>query len=180
MYHAYFTADEAGEEIPINELAKRAGFNNGGEIQGHLKRIGLRPLCWEKHPLTQEQEQMVNRASYTDFSAEDICYFGEIRTSFTSVAQKLGGRKRQDPIFTSLKKAGLTYRLASQIYYALDNNYSQRKICEILPTLTGERIERALDMRSEVEPRIIMNLRKMTGDKSINKSYLLPVLGGHN
>lgn len=179
LYEIYFRANQLGEEISMQELAKRSGFNDAGEIQVYLKRVGLKPLLWEKHLLTRDQEDIVNRARHTDFAAEDVCYFGEIKTSDATVVKKLG-RVKQHPVFTRLKKAGLTYRLASQVYYGLDAGHSVEDLLKIIPTLSKSKIELLEQRREEVAPNIITNLRKLIGDKNLDKPYLLPVLGGYN
>lgn len=184
----YQTAKENGERISLEEFGEEHGlsFTYVGKI---LKTVGEKPLI-KPHQKIRElvpeyKRQALERAAEIPMSGENLAYFlglsrGVVSRHYTNFsARKRSKIEEYVARFGSGKNLSyLTYRLASQIYEAVDEEeeeeggcgFSREDTLEVLGC--SERVyDYAVEHRDEIEPVIVNALKVLYPDKKIDKPF---------
>ncbi len=181
----YYETRERGEKISIMKLGGKHGLwcDKAYRI---LKTIGEKPLVKPpkktRETIPEYKRQALERAAEMPISNSDIGYFLGLSEEVVSRHYRFSenrDRRANADFHKPLKRFGkayLAYRLASQIYEAIDSRkqegcgFSKQETLEVLSC--DERVfNYALEHRSEIEPVIIKVLKTAYPDEVVNKPY---------
>ncbi|MCA9459530.1 MAG: hypothetical protein KC550_03205 [Nanoarchaeota archaeon] len=154
----------------------RINFTQINEILDGVNLPKIRSRRNYKGKRTLEQmvylENVVNK---TDFSVSDICYFlwGEDRQNVLGKIKRVRGSNDVNFLIEGMK--GSSYSNLSLVYEANDAGLDEletRKLFSRLDYIHYDDISQVLEMRSELEPKIIAELRKVFPNEKITKAYI--------
>lgn len=172
IFSRYENAMKRGEKLSLKELGE--GLDIWYTVVGRiLKEVGVEPMYGNSTKTIKpgEKNEAVKRAINIDFSALDIAYFLGLPKGVPGNRYHDSGMKREvkRPIaaFGERGKIGssefLNYRLASEIYEAVDCGFNGKDIVELVGK--SERlVDYTLSHRKEIEPQIVKGLRVLYND----------------
>ncbi len=185
LFKAYDEARSKGERLSIYQLAEISGlfFVRAGEI---LRKVGLKSMYHPYIPkkkknvrniLGEERRESIKRAFYTDMTIKDLSYFLGLPFWTIKYHFQLLGKRGDKTIwifqagFACSSEDRLDYRRASKIYEAIYAGFSSEEICEYAEVSDRAR-QYAIENRKGIEEKIVMTLREIFKDESIDKPYL--------
>ena len=184
IYTRYFKTKDKNEKSSLAQLKK--GFDICDSEVGKLFSIvNLPPLHGkkERHITPQWKKQAIQTAFNTSFPYADIAYFLNLPTHVVQQNMTLMGSRPKTKVFIiqlgrepkTGPKPRLTYRVASQIYEAIDAGFTQAEIPNELTTenrlVNAKIVKYAINHKSEISPPIIQTLKLLYPDKKITKPY---------
>lgn len=181
----YFNAEEKGETPTSFQL--REGTNLSiTEINRILREMNLESPTEKREmpPVSQWEEQAIERAFYSNLGATDISNLLDVSIHVVSHRliriKKLTGQKRPEikKFIVQLPKTDehptmpiLTYTLASQIYEQKDVGISREKIKKDLG-VEKRIVDYALEHEHEIAPKIIAPIQMIFPDEKVDVPYV--------
>ena len=121
-----------------------------------------------------EKDSAVTRGIKTCFSNTDIAYFLGLPEYISTMRFTAKGISRESSGFNVRLGRGkkvLTYRLASQIYEAVDAKFKYSEILELF-NIHEEILDYSLTNMDEIKDEIINGLKILCNDKNVSKPYV--------
>lgn len=178
IFKLYENAKKNRKKLTLEEIGEKVGLwqTSVGNI---LSRVGVEPMYGKIIGQIKRREKMkaTLRGKNTEFSNIDIAYFLRLPEHVPGLrfnARNIHrGTKRQ-----TIKQFGeydktthLTYRLASQIYEAVDCGFKRKETAELVETYNGV-IRYAIQNRDEIEPKIVRGLKRLYNDRKVKTPYV--------
>ena len=183
IFEKYEDAQKNGQKLSLRELAEGSSYHfvQVGKI---LNAVGVSPMIRgddvkQRVVTPKYKKEAIKRSVNVEMSSTDIAYFLGVQSyAVGNNILNWGLREKKQISFKSIKEFGsrenhkaLTYRLASEIYDALDRcKFNSQETAEVLDT-SPKIIEYALKHRNEIEPVILNSLKILYNDANINEPY---------
>ena len=188
FFRKYEKAKNSGKKVSLGNLVKGTGipYLMGASIV--LKAVGLKTLCQptyrERESTPKEKKEALRRIVKigSDLSSVDIAYFLRIPGRVASQNLKRYGREprrglrnmyfdvRGNRKKTNSGRKDLTYRLASQVYEAVDLGYGIEESAFLLDT-SDRVVQTALAHRGEFSNKISKTLKILYPGRTSRKPY---------
>lgn len=182
FFHRYYCALEQDRSVSMLKLTDGLDMSHISASR-ILKKMGLRSLCQnitkKRVLLTKEQKEAIKRGIDLDMSSVDMGYFlcipgYTVSQTFSRLGKKAVGHR------SGIKPLGaggriVTYRLASQVYEAHDEEFTMGETCEFLG-INANMYNYILDHREDLEEKIVGALRVLYADETIDQPYWTPDL----
>ncbi len=169
VLHRYEQAKQQGERLTLEELAENLpiSFVTVGEM---FRELHIPPMYSPKQQILKETRDAIKRGTLTSLSYKDIGYF--LKVSDQAVALRLKGKRKKTErvIDHCFNYKQVTYRLASQIYEALDAKFTRQETAQLLnvPEAMVTYVKRN---KTTLTPRIIHDLQVLYPQQRITKPY---------
>ncbi len=170
----YFSARESGKKLSLAELGRGTTLEKGSYLGKILASFGLEPFYGtrDRNPIPLWKKEAIHRSNNTILSPKDIGYFLNVPSKLViSRFSKLNNSWSRSNRYIYGEK-GLTFRLASQVYEAIDVGFSPSETLELIESASSKTINCALDQRESIEPQIISALRVIYNDEDISQPYI--------
>ena len=174
LFQRYEKACQEEEKLSLKELGQDLGISFA-EVGIVLKTVGVEPMygARERETIPPEKKEAIYRAAAIDMSIPDLAYFLDLPDYV--VGQNLrrirAERKRKAVIKSYGSGTKLSYRLASQIYQAVDLEFKPQETRQLLDT-SSKVIEYVLSNRRPIETEIKKALSLLYPALKIKKPYL--------
>lgn len=180
IFDRYHEAEQKGIKLSLEEIAEKLDIyaSSCGLI---LKKSGLEPMYGTRKrssPISEEKIEAIKRAYATGLTFVDIGYFLNL-PHYTCQQRTKKSREQKKLIKIWSKRieecaphteASLSYRLASQIYESIDLGFNQEQTSFLLDAKDFV-VEYALEHRTEIEPKLIDQLKILYNNPNHNKPY---------
>ncbi|MBU1104048.1 MAG: hypothetical protein KJ600_05830 [Nanoarchaeota archaeon] len=147
LFKVYHGAKESGGDVPIEELGERSGFHKMS-VSKVLRRTRLKTLCSPIKRVSRKEverrKENVQQCYGLGLSAADIAHFSGLAERSITTTYKIKGRNCE-----RLPCRGLTYRVASDIYEAMDHGGFSIDDALELTGASGIAVQTALARRAE-------------------------------
>lgn len=181
VYSAYKIARDNGKRVSLTDFQELTGihFTNVGNI---LRDSSLEPLVRgrpKRKPVSKEKKDTLKRVAVegTQLSAADVAYFLDV-PEFVALknlkaygAMFSGGCRSKIGIRGSRSGRQLTYRVASEIYEAIDIGFSVEEAAYLADSCVGV-VQHALVQRRQIAGEIAETLRILYPKRRSRKPYL--------
>lgn len=182
LFLAYHEAYAQGEKISLSTLAKNHGFYWEASVGHILRQVHLPPLAKppkKRRVLTSGyQKEVLKRAVPVAMSLRDLAYFIGVEPQVVYSFFKEKGFSEQRPTISYPIPYGepvhrLTYLKASQIYEAVDAQFSMEEIiCSSKNTINRRLYDHVLKHRQEIGRHIMRSLGQLFPDKEFTTPYV--------
>ncbi len=186
LFQTYEQAQQQGEKLTLQELAKRAGFAGATSVKKIFAAVNVEPMFGNCIRRPKIKLEAMARDAQMGLSAIDIGYFVDIpstnawnyiSTHYGSATPTTVIELRYTNIKSMKRELKINFSLASQIYEAADAGFSVDEIRELLPIMSGgvkhdsNKIKELLNCRSEIEPTLITLLQKLYDLPQLDTPY---------
>jgi hypothetical protein len=178
LFANYQAAQLSGRQLSLEELSESIDRKINSPQVGRLLRIvGIAPLYGkrDRHATPAYKKEAMQRAFALDMPSTDIAYFlgmsdYNVRQKFTATGKRPHAKRL---IAETGSKYGrhISYRLASEVYEAVDAGFKKREICKLVD-VNVEVVDYAIENRGVLQEKIIHALRVMYPDRTIIRPYL--------
>jgi DNA-binding CsgD family transcriptional regulator/predicted transcriptional regulator len=178
IFSRYEKAERDGRVLSLEELSQGVARNIYPSTVGRVfKRVGLHPMYGhlERSTTPKYKKEAMQRAFALDLPSNDIAYF--LGMSDYNVSQKFTMTGRRPHVKRLISKRGsiygkhISYRLASEVYEAVDAGFKKKDICKLVDA-NVEVVDYALENRGVLQEKIVHALRVMYPDRVIIRPYL--------
>ena len=180
LFNKYYSAKQRREKLSLTALGTVLGIQHPGmSVARILDTVGLERLVRKNKGRVitpPDKKQALKIAFDLDMPAVDVAYFLGLRDYVVRTEFRRAGKCCSDRLPLACFERGkirrhLSYRLASQIYEALDEGFSAKETAE-LTGVSKSVLEFAVKNRAEYEPKIVRTLRSLYPSKDIKTPYL--------
>ena len=174
IFKRYDEARKNGYKLSLEGLGRGVRNMYSSEVGRVLKRVGLEALYGARVTIISENKERTKRSISIPIPLIDIAYF--LGVNYNSFLQYLSRWNLNDkrPVANELIKGvckhPLSYRLASQIYQAMDLGFNSQEIVELFDA-KKKTVDYALAFREEVGPIIVNALQTLYPERKISKPY---------
>ena len=173
VFRMYFEALENGRKVSLEDIARKNGLY-AANVGLFLRNVGLQPMYGERNRevVPKEKKDAIRRVYRFNMPARDIAYFvGTKDYNVELIYNKYySPRKARNCIKTFSSRRTLSYRLASQIYEAVDLGYTREETNYLLD-IEDNVFDYAINNRRKIGDKIVRLLRAIHLDKKISSPY---------
>ena len=171
----YYNALIKGQRFNVLELGTGLDVNTT-TLHNILTRSGVKPLNRSNNRkfIPEERKDIILRGANLPISYGDLAYYSKLPAYavYYFVKKKELQRPKIKSNIVMIDDRVLTYRLASQIYEALDLElFNTGEVAELCNTST-EIVRYASKHKHQISKFIVISLRTLYPDKNIIKPYL--------